>query len=286
MDDMVAWHYDKKGVFSVKSAYHLGMNSRANQKGGIAASSTEPVDASPQWQKIWNINLPGKIKIFLWRFAYNSLPTRMNIQRKRVDLDTRCPMCYRLDEDGGHLFLKCKKVKQVWRYMHLEDVRLSLLNLASPLLVLEQVLNLPVRKRDTVLILLWDWWTTRNKSNAGELDRTIHTVCQTITRHVVEFPSGGVGIVSMAPGTNMNQQLSSVWTKPKENFTKVNFDAAFLESTGLGAWGFVARTDAGDFIAAAAGKLRHLRDALHAEAEACVAATEGAAALGLHRVVF
>ncbi|KAM0915505.1 hypothetical protein ACQ4PT_010803 [Festuca glaucescens] len=78
----------------------------------------------------------------------------------------------------------------------------------------------------------------------------------------------------------------TTWTKAKENFTKVNFDAAFLESTGSGAWGFVARTDAGDFIAAAAGKLRHLRDALQAEAKACAAATEGAAALGLHRVVF
>jgi ribonuclease HI len=48
----------------------------------------------------------------------------------------------------------------------------------------------------------------------------------------------------------------------------------------------VARTDEGEFIAAAARKLRHLHDALQAEAEACVAATEGAVALGLHRVVF
>jgi ribonuclease HI len=66
----------------------------------------------------------------------------------------------------------------------------------------------------------------------------------------------------------------------------VNFDAAFHRSTEAGAWGFVARTDEGEFIAAAAGKLRHLHDALQAETEACVAATEGAAALGLHRVIF
>jgi hypothetical protein len=35
-----------------------------------------------------------------------------------------------------------------------------------------------------------------------------------------------------------------------------------------------------------AGKLQHLRSALQSETEACVAANEGAAALGLHRIIF
>jgi hypothetical protein len=48
----------------------------------------------------------------------------------------------------------------------------------------------------------------------------------------------------------------------------------------------VVRSNRGDFIAAAAGKLKYLKDALHVEAEACVAASEGAAALGLNRVIF
>jgi hypothetical protein len=42
----------------------------------------------------------------------------------------------------------------------------------------------------------------------------------------------------------------------------------------------------GEFIAAAAGKLKHIRSALQAETEACTATTEGAATLGFHRVVF
>ena len=54
---------------------------------------------------------------------------------------------------------------------------------------------------------------------------------------------------------------------------------------GEGAWGFVARSETGQFVGAAAGKLHHIRDALHVEAEACLAAIEGAAAIGLHRVI-
>jgi hypothetical protein len=32
-----------------------------------------------------------------------------------VDVDTRCPMCNGVDEDGGQVFLKCTKVNQIWR---------------------------------------------------------------------------------------------------------------------------------------------------------------------------
>ncbi|KAM0879781.1 hypothetical protein ACQ4PT_034008 [Festuca glaucescens] len=155
MDDSVAWHPDRKGIFSVKSAYHLGMYLKANKKGEVAATSKVPDEASQLWKKIWSRKLPGKVKIFLWRLAHNSLPTRMNIQRKRVELDTRCPMCYRLNEDGGHLFLRCKKVKQVWRALQLEDVRLSLIGAPTPAVVLEQILSLPSDRSNLVLVLLW-----------------------------------------------------------------------------------------------------------------------------------
>ena len=45
------------------------------------------------------------------------------------------------------------------------------------------------------------------------------------------------------------------------------------------------RSHAGLFVAAAAGKISNVKDALAAEAEACVAAAQGAAELGLHRVI-
>jgi ribonuclease HI len=40
---------------------------------------------------------------------------------------------------------------------------------------------------------------------------------------------------------------------------KINFDAAFNEKTGKGAWGFVVRISSGDFMAAGARKLTHLQ---------------------------
>jgi hypothetical protein len=84
----------------------------------------------------------------------------MNIQRKKVELDTICPMCNRADEDGGHLFLKCKKVKPIWRNLLLEDVRLKLQSAPNALSMFEMIWALPVNMQHTILILYWDWWTT------------------------------------------------------------------------------------------------------------------------------
>jgi hypothetical protein len=52
MEDCVAWHPDKRGVFSVKSAYHLGMYLRANKSSQVAATSAVLEGASPLWKKI------------------------------------------------------------------------------------------------------------------------------------------------------------------------------------------------------------------------------------------
>jgi hypothetical protein len=64
--------------------------------------SVTPVHVLPLCKSIWKLELPSEVRIFAWRLCHNSLPTRMNISRKHVDLDTRCPMCNRCDEDGGH----------------------------------------------------------------------------------------------------------------------------------------------------------------------------------------
>lgn len=166
MVDHVAWHFEPKGVFSVKSTYRLGVSIREAKSHSDASSSSETQVNTSKWNKLWCMKLPAKVRIFLWRLAHDSLPTRMNIKRKHVDLDTLCPVCRRLDEDGGHTFLKCKFIKQVWRGMDLEETRLGLLSLSSADAVVEAICKLSFEKQVLVDIGLWDWWNTRNKVNA------------------------------------------------------------------------------------------------------------------------
>ena len=47
MEDWVAWHYDAKGVFSVKSAYLLGISLRDLKECRDAGSSAEQMTVNP-----------------------------------------------------------------------------------------------------------------------------------------------------------------------------------------------------------------------------------------------
>ena len=67
---------------------------------------------------------------------------------------------------------------------------------------------------------------------------------------------------------------------------KVNFDGAFDENTCAGGWGYVVRDQAGEFIAAGAGKSVNLKCALQSESVACLAAIDGAIRIGANRIIF
>jgi hypothetical protein len=124
MEDFIAWHFDTRGLFTIKSPYKVCID---NQILGFGSSSGTTVHhlsrgTSFPWFKICEMACPNKVKVFAWRLAHNSLPLKRKIhQSRRIKLDTRCPMCYRLDEDGSHLLFKCKYAKQVCRQLNTEE---------------------------------------------------------------------------------------------------------------------------------------------------------------------
>jgi hypothetical protein len=75
MEDTVAWHYKKTGVFSVNRAYRLA---RYLTTEAPAASSNEPNGERKILQNIWSASVPKKVSIFSWRLALDNLPTQKN----------------------------------------------------------------------------------------------------------------------------------------------------------------------------------------------------------------
>jgi len=112
MDDILAWHYNKNGIFTVKSAYKVHYEyKRRNRVRAVGAATSSGTRDDRFWKELWKITRPRKMVHFMWRFSHNSLALRVNLKRRGMKLDTRCVLCRRYDEDGGHLFFKCKYVK-------------------------------------------------------------------------------------------------------------------------------------------------------------------------------
>ncbi|GJS98578.1 RNA-directed DNA polymerase, eukaryota, reverse transcriptase zinc-binding domain protein [Tanacetum coccineum] len=63
----------------------------------------------------WNRFLPKKINIFIWRSLRDRLPTRWNLSRKGIDIDSlSCPICDTGIETIQHTLWTCSLATTVW----------------------------------------------------------------------------------------------------------------------------------------------------------------------------
>lgn len=104
--DKICWHWEKNGCYTVRSAYHLLSKIRENLQPGPSHHRNERL-----WKEIWKASIPNKVKNFMWRLEKNILPTRQNLQRKGIYLDTLCPICHADVETVEHLFMNCQLAK-------------------------------------------------------------------------------------------------------------------------------------------------------------------------------
>jgi hypothetical protein len=82
-------------------------------------------------------------------------------------VDTRCLVCLRFDEDCGHLFFKCKLVKELWRLLDLEELRQNLAGVDSALEAITYILAQQGEFKTQAIVLLWCWWSAKNRANQG-----------------------------------------------------------------------------------------------------------------------
>ena len=90
-EDCVAWHYNRSGMFSVKSAYHgqwkRTFGARLNMAQGGSGSNVQV------WKNLWKLQVPGKLKIFGWRALQGLIPCRAILANKHIINEGGCPVC-------------------------------------------------------------------------------------------------------------------------------------------------------------------------------------------------
>jgi hypothetical protein len=107
--DIIAWHFERSGVFSVHSANRLVL-ARATNLDGEGGSSAPGGDRAV-WRKLWKLQVPPKVRNFLWKFIKNGLPTNTNRYYRHLSSDGACEMCHHVNEDGFHAIMDCPHAK-------------------------------------------------------------------------------------------------------------------------------------------------------------------------------
>lgn len=75
-NDKVVWKYSENGKFSTKSAY-LAIT------GYFEPPDSHSSKDNQEWNTlVWNLNIPPKVKVFMWKFVADILHTPVNIMKK------------------------------------------------------------------------------------------------------------------------------------------------------------------------------------------------------------
>lgn len=85
VSDRIAWPRASDGNYSVKTGYQHWCENN------LHSATIRQVNG---WSKLWRLNVPHKVKVFLWRFCRNNIPVRNKLRTKGVHNPITCPHVY------------------------------------------------------------------------------------------------------------------------------------------------------------------------------------------------
>jgi hypothetical protein len=216
--------------------------------------------------------MQARLKHFLWKVAWNILPSRGNIGRFVAASSTDswlCPFCKCSLETLCHIFLDCQLAKFLWRSSPwplnsscfadkpIADWVLAILDPVTWL----SIPKFEVKKFQLFAVLAMDLiWFSRNKLIHEAVtpvpDKIQLQLSSLVSRHVSAWKDAA---------------LPSLWIPPLPGSFKANFDVAVRDSFSVAA--AVISDSSGDIIFAATSKLLGT-DALMGEAAAALLASQ------------
>ena len=78
------------------------------------------------WAVLWSLQIPGKVKICIWRAFHEILPTSLNLAKRGIDASRGCPRCSYGVESSYHALVDCQAAKLVRKSRAYRDVFLQL----------------------------------------------------------------------------------------------------------------------------------------------------------------
>ncbi|KAH9735375.1 reverse transcriptase domain-containing protein [Citrus sinensis] len=220
--DQLIWHFDKHGNYSVKSGYQLSLRLKSPD---LASSSDL---SKTHWKIIWSMEIPEKIKIFMWRAAQNMLPTAYNLWKRKAIKEPMCGRCSKEKEDGFHALIGCKYANKVWK---LTDFHQNMKMLAQQdlLSTLQEMGKIASRKdMELIIATCWSIWSSRNlfifKGKEEDAQISVGRAAAIVESYRrIKIPA----TQTVSQNQSNNQQT---WLPPPNGWYKVNVDAAIRPS--------------------------------------------------------
>ncbi|KAK8693145.1 hypothetical protein V6N13_070739 [Hibiscus sabdariffa] len=101
-DDVPGWRWDEKRLFRVSSAYAALLDARGSSPPSV-------------WNKIWSLQVPQRVRIFMWITAHKRHLTNAERFRRHIANSETCGICQGASEDIDHVLRFCTRASTLWR---------------------------------------------------------------------------------------------------------------------------------------------------------------------------
>ncbi|CAL1392116.1 unnamed protein product [Linum trigynum] len=239
--DSLCWTGTENGDYTVKSRYDMELNIIGEELAG----SVDDQELNTGWNKLWKLNVPGKIKVFLWKVAHNIVPVGVKISKKSKRRGDECPNCG-MKETLKHCLVNCSWVGRIWPKTPVA----SLFQMADGLSCKEWIFRVIKEAKEGEIerfsSLLWFFWKERN--NCLFNSKMLHE-WEVFTK-ADDFIQDYVAV----QGKDNNRSGRADrrihrWKKPPEGIYKLNSDAGCSGKGEVG-MGFIIRDWNGKMILA------------------------------------
>jgi hypothetical protein len=122
------------------------------------------------WKKLWKIQVPSKIRIFLWRLAKQSLPSGDLRYRRKMATTAACSICG-MPDSWRHSLIECNMARCVWALTEadiVEHISLSSEPSAKTWLF-SMIETMKADDLTRMLVTLWAIWHAKRKAIHEEI---------------------------------------------------------------------------------------------------------------------
>ncbi|KAJ8431628.1 hypothetical protein Cgig2_029036 [Carnegiea gigantea] len=198
------------------------------------------------WKKLWSLNIPPRMKVFMWWLCHAALPTKANLGKRLPNFRMECDIygCSIESEDCLEKALKVSDKEELGHFV----------------------------------AIVWECWNAQNRFIFGMPDFNPSVLGVRALKLVQSYAEAQE--MRVAPKASHQTK----WKPPISGMLKLNFDGGKIGESGWG-WGFVVRNHGGEVVLAGSHQGLGFAGALVEEVRACLWSLQTARRFGFDSLV-
>ncbi|XP_060969608.1 uncharacterized protein LOC133036862 [Cannabis sativa] len=210
--------------------------------------STPSTSQHSWWKYFWNLKLPSKVKIFMWKAFHRAIPTAASLCNRKIIDSAACSLFSNAWEFVEHALFPCKHAKKVWHSagFPLDYDVLSRMKFSDCLVLLSIVKT--TSEMEQMLCTMWFLWTDRNTYIHGKPVLSSSQIWAKSAAYYCNFQQHST--IQNSPTVSTAAATQSKWILPPLNELKMNVDAACDVSCNKIGVGIIVRNSSGQVVAA------------------------------------